>query len=57
MRAPPSLVGTRQERTICEVPPASALRLLGTPASVASVVARATFENAPIPAMLIAATR
>ena len=57
MREPPSVVGSRQESSIREVPSASASRLRGAPGTVASVVARAVFENGPVPAVLIAATR
>ena len=57
MSAPPSSAGAVQERSICEVPSATALRPLGTPGTAGAVVALAVSDASPVPTELIADTR
>ena len=57
MAEPPVLAGALQERLIAVVPLAVAVRPVGAPGAVASVVALATLEAVPAPLVLMAETR
>ena len=57
MAEPPVLPGALQERSIAVVPLAVAVRPVGAPGAVASVVALATSEAVPAPLVLMAETR
>ena len=57
MAEPPVLAGALQERSIAVVPLAVAVRLVGAPGTVASVVALSTLEGVPAPLVLMAETR
>ena len=57
MAEPPVLAGALQERSIAVVPLAVAVRPVGAPGAVASVVALATLEGTPAPLALMAETR
>ena len=57
MAEPPVLPGALQERLIAVVPLAVAVRPVGAPGAVASVVALATLEAVPVPLVLMAETR
>ena len=57
MAEPPVLAGALQERLIAVVPLAVAVRPVGAPGAVASVVALATLEAVPAPLALMAETR
>ena len=57
MAEPPVLAGALQERSICVAPLAVAVRPVGAPGTVASVVALSTLEAVPAPLALMAETR
>ena len=57
MAEPPVLPGAVQERSIWVAPLAVAVRPVGAPGTVASVVALATLEAVPAPLVLMAETR
>ena len=57
MAEPPVLAGALQERLIAVVPLAVAVRPVGAPGAVASVVALSTLEAVPAPLVLMAETR
>ena len=57
MAEPPVLPGALQERLIAVVPLAVAVRPVGAPGAVASVVALSTLEAVPAPLVLMAETR
>ena len=57
MAAPPVLPGALQERLIAVAPLAVAVRPVGAPGTLASVVALATLDGSPVPLVLMAETR
>ena len=57
MAEPPVLPGAVQERSIWVAPLAVAVRPVGAPGTVASVVALSTLEAVPAPLVLMAETR
>ena len=57
MAEPPVLAGALQERSIAVLPLAVAVRPVGAPGTVASVVALSTLDGSPVPLVLMAETR
>ena len=57
MAEPPVLAGAVHERLIAVAPLAVAVRPVGAPGTVASVVALSTLEAVPAPLVLMAETR